>query len=327
MTGGFRRKLWLVVCLVVVFVSALHPGMSERVEAQGQALSFLRESPDQSGAINPGDFKKLSDALQGKVKLVDIVNFGRLRFLSWPSRRRLSYASLDRFTDFTPLRPPATLEGFGAPVVERVAPIKVQFALKVKSLNKLLSSLGSPDLLPQELEGRTFTLATSPELRFRYPSTDLARHGDLLISETRDPVLEVPGGIDLEQVRNSLLALPLWPEPLRRQMAWVPVAEGTGAATSFSLDPVAKEEMRRVTVNGQPGIFISFAGEGFHRLPSQMVEVRRQMEREAQESGDPWMQHRARGNTLLWHQNGLLISITGENLTLAEARAVAEEMR
>lgn len=270
----------------------------------------MREKPEESGTINPGDFKQLGEALQGKLSVVDIVNFGRLRFLSWPSRRRLSFATLDRFTDFPPLRPPATLAGYKTPVVERVAPIKVQFALKVKSLNRLLVALSSPTLLPPELEGRTFTLSAAAELRVRYPSMDLKRRGDLLLSETRDPVLEVPEGVDLNQVRTALLALPGWPEPLRRQF-----------------DPVEGGEAEKIVVNGAPAVFLSFTSEGNHRLSPQVTEARRQMERQAEETGDPWAEHRLRGNTLLWHQNGLLLSLTGEQLTLVEARAVAEVMR
>lgn len=310
-----------VLVLALALVPALFPA-SPGAAAEG--LSFLRESPEQTGVINPGDFKQLTDALQGKVKLVDIVNFGRLRFLSWPARRRLTYGSLERFTDFAPLRPPEKLAGYQAPVMERVAPLKVQFALKVKSLNKLLASLGSPAFLPAELEGKAFTLSTSPELRVRYPSTDLKRRSDLLLSQTRDPVLEVPAGIDLDEVRTALLALPLWPEPMRRQMSWIPAPGGQSA---FALNPVEGTEAERTTVNGQPGVFLSFGESRMSHLPPQWREAHRQMRREAEESGDPWMERQMRGNTLLWHQNGLLVSLSAEDLTLAEAKAIAEMMR
>lgn len=323
-----RRHLCFPAALLAL-TFALFAGMAWSDAALADGLSFLRESPDQSGAINPGDFRQLADALQGKIKVVDIVNFGRLRFLSWPARCRLTYSSLDRFADFRPVRPPAALEGYQTPVVERVAPIKVQFALKVKSLNKLLASLGSPTLLPPELEKHTFTLSTAPELRLRYPSKDLKRRSDLLVSETKDPVLEVPPGVNLEQVRTALLALPLWPEPLRRQFAVLPVSSNGQAATALSLDPVGSGEVERVEVNGCPGVFLSLDG-GLgreNRLSPQVVEARRQIARQAEESGDPWAAHRLHGNTLLWHQEGLLISITGEGLTLEQAKAVAEMMR
>ncbi|HHW13404.1 MAG TPA: hypothetical protein GXX28_00540 [Firmicutes bacterium] len=297
-----------------------------RVRAEG--LSFLRETPEAAGAINPGDFKKLSDALQGKVKVVDLVNFGRLRFLSWPARSRLSYDKLDRFTDFPPLRPPAALDGFRPPVVERVGPLKVQFALKVKTLNKLLASLEGAPLLPGDLEGRTFTLSTSAELRFRYPSKNLKRRGDLLLSMTRDPVLEVPAGVDLNQVRLALLALPGWPEPMRRQFAAVPVNGGNGQApAAVALDPVSGGEAERVSIHGKPGVFLSWETPRGLQVPPEVVEARRRMAREAEESGDPWAGHPREGNTLIWHQEGLLLSLTGDGLTLAEAKAIAEMVR
>jgi hypothetical protein len=319
---GRTRTFAVAFCLGAGLVLA--SGLAVPAPVRADALSFLRESPEKSGAVNPGELRKIGDALQGKVSVVDIINFGRLRFLSWPSRKRLSPAALDQFADFRPLRPPAALEGYQAPVVERVAPIKVQFALKVKSLNKLLASLGSQTLLPPELEGRSFTLSTTAELRVRYPSTDLKRRGDLLLSETRDPVLEVPAGVDLAQVREALLALPMWPEPLRRQFSWTSTG-GTGGAM-LQLDPVGEGDAEKVEVNGGAGLFVSF-GPGPDRTNPQMVEFRRQMGREAEESGDPWTEHRMRGNTLLWHQNGLLLTLTGEQLSLAQAKLLTEAMR
>jgi hypothetical protein len=310
---------------LLLVVLAFLPG-SPGQPARADGLSVFRESPDEAATINPGDFRRLGDALQGKVKVVDLVNFGRLRFLSWPARRRLTFASLDRFSDFSPVRPPAALEGYGPPVVERVAPLRVQFALQVKSLNKLLESLGSPTFLPARLEGRTFTLSTAPELRFRYPSRDLQRRGDLLFSATRDPVLEVPPGVDLDQVRTALLALPLWPEPLRRKMAAVPLGSGSGGA-AIVLDPVGGEEAEEVRINGHPGVFLHLPRGPEARLSPEVLALRRQAIRQAVESGDPWAESHLYVNTLLWHHNGLLLSLSGEGLTLAEAKAVAEAVR
>lgn len=324
--GAVRPAACLPVFLMLaVFCCA---GLLPASLARAEGLSFLRESPDAAGAINPGDFKKLADALQGKLKVVDLVNFGRLRFLSWPARRRLSPDQLARFADFPPLRPPAELDGYRTPVAERVAPLKVQFGLKVKTLNKLLASLDGASLLPVDLEGRTFTLSTSAELRFRYPSKDLRRRGDLTLSMTRDPVLEVPAGVDLNQVRLALLALPGWPEPLRRQFAAIPVNGGNGQKpATLPLDPVGGGETERVLIRGQAGVFISWEALRGFQTPPEVVEARRRMAREAEESGDPWAGHQREGNTLIWHQAGLLLSLTGDGLTLEEAKAIAEMVR
>ncbi|MDI6871452.1 MAG: hypothetical protein QME79_08895 [Bacillota bacterium] len=315
------------VAAALTLILAVFPPLAWSCASQAGGLTVFRESPADSGAINPGDFKQLGDALQGKIKVVDIVNFGRLRFLSWPARRRLSYAALDRFPDFIPVRPPAALEGYEAPVVERVAPLKVQFALRVKSLNKMLESLGSAERLPAGLEGRTFTLSTAPELRLRYRSKDLKRRGDLVLSETQAPLLEVPAGVDLNQLRAALLALPLWPEPIRRQFAALPVGADGQVAGALALDPLGGGEAERVEVNGNPGIFLFLPSEFEQRLSPQALELRRQAGRQAEESGDPWVEHHRHGNTLLWRQKGLLLSLTGEGLTLAQAKAIAELMR
>ncbi|MGE5507217.1 MAG: hypothetical protein ACM3RP_01830 [Chitinophagales bacterium] len=317
-----KRHPWLTGILLALALCAFAGGRP--VAATG--LSFLRETPAGEESLNPADFEKLGDALQGKVQQVDIRSFGRLRFVSWPKRKRLS--GLSQFTDFPAIAPPAALDGYQAPLFDRVAPIKVQFSLKVKPLNKLLTSLGSTVLLPTQLEGKTFTLTTSPELRVRYRAKDPRERADLLLSEAQDPVLTLPAGVDVVQVRAALLSLPFLPEAMRRPLNALggqgdaPLSSPAGRAKVADLWGRVGEECE---VAGEPAVFFS-RRDRRGKLPPAVEEARRQMGRYEEESGDPWAGEHAPGNILLWRQRGLVLALAGE-FDLPEAKAFAARMQ
>lgn len=318
-----KRRPWVLGLLLVLAVCTLISAPA----ARAKGLSFLRETPASGETLNPADFEKLGDALQGKVQQVDIRSFGRLRFFSWPSRKKLSQPS--QFQDFPIASPPPALDGYQAPTFERVAPIKVQFSLKVKALNKLLTSLGSTVLLPAELEGKTFTLTTSPELRVRYRAKDSRQRGDVLLSEGRDPVITMPTGVNVLQVRDALISLPFLPEAMRRPLN--SLGGGEAAPQGKTPAPPAGADLwgrvgEECEVGGEPAVFFSRRGQLGKGLPPSVEQARREMGRHEEESGDPWAGAHAPGNILLWRQHDLVLGLAGE-FDLPAAKALAERIR
>lgn len=284
-------------------------------------LSLFRTDQTETATINPGDFRQIADAMQGKLKLVDIVNFGQLHFLSWPARKRLSPDDVPGLKDFPAKTPPQSVPGYSGPKLERVSPTKIRFALRVRHINKLLTGLGATSMLPVALEGKSFLFTAPAQLRATYSSKD---KGPVIITQTLEPDLQVPDGIDLADVRNALMSVPGFPEGLKTQLAGVDDWKHTQLAVGS--EGVAKE----TRVNGRAALFIE-PGRNEHEdlAPPEVQNFHKEVERVRAESGEPLYEQPGggrRASTLIWRDGDVIFMLQGE-ISLEQARSIAEMMK
>jgi hypothetical protein len=309
-----RRLVWVTL---VATAAGVIPG------SQAQAAGFLslfRTDQTETATINPGDFRQIADAMQGKLKLVDIVNFGQLHFLSWPARKRLSPADVPGLKDFPAKTPPQSVPGYSAPKLERVSPTKIRFALRVRHINKLLTGLGGTSMLPQALEGKSFLFTAPAQLRATYSSKD---KGPIIITQTLEPDLQVPDGVNLADVRDALMSVPGFPEGLKTQLAGVDDWKHTQLAVSS--EGAAKE----IRVNGRAALFIEPGpNEHDNMAPPEVQNLHKEVERVRAESGEPLYEQPGgrRSSTLIWRDGDVIFMLQGE-VSLEQARTIAEMIK
>jgi hypothetical protein len=125
----------------------------------------------------------------------------------------------------------------------------------------------------------------------RYQTPDGS--GELFLAQARSPEIQVPSGVDENAVRDALLSIPVLPENLRKQLAAINDWQHT------LLVPNINGSTTQVTVNGEEGVFIrSNAGSGHGQT-----------------------------NSLVWHDNGVIRMLCGNNLALEQATAIASSMK
>lgn len=127
--------------------------------------------------------------------------------------------------------------------------------LDVAMFEKLSGQMGAPVTLAPELNNQTISLSFGESSFMQYQSDSDPQVG-LNYGVTASPQLQVPAGVDMDQVRGALLMSPLFPENVRKQLAniqdWektlpIPYVEG-------------KDYTEDVKVKGAPGVFVAYSG-------------------------------------------------------------------
>lgn len=106
----------------------------------------------------------------------------------------------------------------------RVTPAStIIFTLNVEKANQLLTQLGSEYQFDALLDGHTFTITTYETIKTDY------RKNEKRISymQTKSPEVQVPEGVSIEELRNTLLSLPFLPEHVKEQLAGIHSIEST----------------------------------------------------------------------------------------------------
>lgn len=134
---------------------------------------------------------------------------------------------------------------------------------KVAAINSMLAGLGSRSPLPTSLDGRTFTLQVSGTVSATYTQPGMAN--GVSLHRSLSPVLTVPDGVDVEQVRKALLDIPVLPEGMRSTLAGVDIHGNTLLIPDFGASQYAGSA-KEVTVNGNPGVLITLPNSGHTAL-------------------------------------------------------------
>ncbi|MFZ5899620.1 MAG: anti-sigma factor family protein [Bacillota bacterium] len=164
----------------------------------------------------------------------------------------------------------------------------VTLTLNVDKVNSFLQVMGSKTLLPDSLDGKDFSLRIPTVVVAEY---DLAGGRQVTVAQGRSPELIVPEGTDVFALRDTLLSIPALPASIKDQLTAVNDWQHT------VLIPNIQGSSQEVTVNGRQGVYIAPEDNGPYR------------------SG------------LIWPEDGVLYFIAGDNLSLAEAQALAGRLK
>lgn len=166
----------------------------------------------------------------------------------------------------------------------------LNFTLDTQKTNDILKSFGATTLLPDTLNGKTFTAKIPVVISATYDGPE-----NLTITQTRSPQLTAPSDTDINTIRDAILALPFLPDDLSRQLAAINDWQHTFVV------PNLNGSTQTIKVAGASGVFIAAPQES--QMPKHAVS-----------------------NALIWQKGGVIYAITG-NLTLEQSLIVANSMK
>jgi len=284
----YRKQF--AACFIIAALAAAFSFNSVRVFA-GNLLNIFRAEQIQTINISSEDFAQLDKAIRTGAGQVDINNLGKFEVAG--KQDTISPVSLDKAqetVDF-PITLPGNPPGVMKPSLSLTTGAKLYITPDTAQVNQLLQAMGSTKLMPEELNNRKFEIDVPSIVTAQYTT----ENNNLMISQGRSPELKAPEGVDVEAIREALLAIPVLPESLRSQLEaikdWqhtIPVPNVEGSATE-------------VTINGNSGVFIK---------PSEAIG-----------NGE------SKNSALIWQDGGIIYCITGDGLELNQAAALAEQMR
>jgi hypothetical protein len=217
---------------------------------RGAAANFLavfRADQIKTVSLSIDDLRGIEQALQQGGRNIDLEQFGRVEIKEDIRYTSSTLAEAAKKVDFKLLQP-GKLTGFDQPQVRYSNSASADLTLKVDNVNRILQSLKSQSLLPEELDQKTFTLSIPASVVMTCDSA--GQQGPLTIVQSRSPELRVPDGVDIDAVRQALLGLPILPEQLKRQLSAISDWQHTLVV------PDVNGSSQNVTVQGVPGVIM-----------------------------------------------------------------------
>jgi hypothetical protein len=292
---------------VVVLAGLLSIGPVRSLAAQ--ALQVFRVNQVQVLHFNPADVQQLQSALQANGQKIDTASFGTF------TRQQLQDCSLvDANTATVDGRQIAFPGSIGAYTrtgsLQLTQGTQLLATPKVSGINSFLTSLGSKSLLPASLDGQTFTVQIPGCASATFEQAGST--ATLVLLRSLSPALTVPSGVDVDQVRQALLAIPILPEDMRNTLAGVNINSGTLLVPDFGITSRGGS-IESTTINGNQGVLITPPPGGGHTGPLSALKP------------GVFSRHQINGNVLIWPQGGVWNALEG-NFTLDQGVALASSI-
>ncbi|MDB5083699.1 MAG: hypothetical protein JWN30_585, partial [Bacilli bacterium] len=133
----------------------------------------------------------------------------------------------------------------------------IVFQLHTVPINTLLQRLGGKTTFPSTIDGRPFVFHVPPSVNLNNSNAD-QQHTSYNLQILKAPSLDVPAGVDIEQVRQALLDLPFLQGNARNSL----LRTEDWKNTLFL--PMGSGNTQNITLNGHEAVLNS--GPGFGEL-------------------------------------------------------------
>ncbi|TYP56719.1 DUF4367 domain-containing protein [Thermosediminibacter litoriperuensis] len=223
-------------------------------DAAADFLSIFRVSKIQAVKITLEDLEHIKQQLNGRgIRDIDLKQYGKVK-ATGGGFEKVKPEDIGLLPEkvgfnFRPLKAPG---GFELTFAGLEKPMRIEITPNVVNMNRLISALGGTKLLPEELDGKTLVVNTKGAVRQNFIQNSDKREDARSFSLTQmgAPDIQVPEGVDLEAVRQAVLALPFLPDNLREQLYGI-----EDWKTTVPL-PIPTEEVdaEEITINGKPGL-------------------------------------------------------------------------
>lgn len=253
-------------------------------------LNVFRVNNFQTVSISPSDLPQIEKALRQGSGKVTLGNLGQVEMIRTGAGGGVTLAEAKESVDFPLIIPQTLPAGYTLKGYQRMSGSTLNFTLDTQKTNDILKSFGATTLLPDTLNGKTFTAKIPVVISATYDGPE-----KLTITQTRSPQLTAPSDTDSNTIRDAILALPFLPDDLRRQLAAINDWQHTFVV------PNLNGSTQTITVAGASGVFIAAPQES--QMPKHAVS-----------------------NALIWQKGGVIYAITG-NLTLEQGLIVANSMK
>lgn len=285
MTSKFKR--WTAVAASVLVMTGML-SFSPVQEALADFLSIFRVQKIETVKISPAEMEQMARAIETKVGEVDLQQFGKMEVVQKPSKVDTTLAKAQGELPFTVKQPAYLPEGYTQP--EKVflsKEGKAELQLNVSQVNNLLKSLGAKTLLPESLDGKTFSIAVPAGVRINFNKE--AGHNGFTLTQFATPEVVVPPGVDVKDLRAALLDLPILPDDFRKQLASIEDWQNT-----MIVPDTGEGQMEKLSIAGNEAIFTQYGNENSY-------------------------------SNLVWVDNGVIFNINGR-LAKDEAVKVAQSL-
>lgn len=279
------KKLAAAACAVLVITScvAIQPVRA----AISSALSIFRVENVKGINITLADIREIQDKLSSKAPEINLDKIGRIKSTGG-LQKQITLKEAKNITDFPVLFPSAL--SAQKPDISSIDSATMEFTLNVENMNEILKTFNAKRLLPEGIDGKTFNIGLSRTVTLHYSANGKTYN----FIQTKSPSIEVPEGVNVDELRDCLVEFPLLPENLKTQIKSITDWKSTLYV------PVVDGISESVDINGS---------QGYVALPPSDVQVNEKV-----------------NSSIVWYDKGTIYSIIG-NMSKDEIIGLARSMR
>lgn len=251
---GFMKKYKKVIsaacaALVITTCVAVQPVRS----AIASTLSIFRVENVKGLSVSIDDIRDIQAKIAGHEEEIDMDKLGKIKS-SGGKTREITADEAAELSDLKVMFPSALADK--TPRITTVEAESMEFTLNVENANRMLELFGGKELLPSGVDGKTFIMNFPRQVNLSYRMED--EKSRINIMQTKAPEIIVPDGIDVDEIYNSMVELPLLPDDLQQKLKSIKDWKNT------LYIPVVEGETEEVDVNGVKGYLRSSekAGKG-----------------------------------------------------------------
>lgn len=236
-----RMKFKKMTIAAAVVLALVMVGSIPSVQtAAANFLQVFRVQKVDTLTLNTSDINQIEQALRQGTngQPIDLENFGTIKVDGSHATRTLDYSELNDL-DFKVKLPAGIDQAQGEYSLESTP--AVQVTPDVAKVNQFIRALGSNYLLPQALDGQTFEIKVADCL--------LASYGDFRLLQGPAPEVQAPAGVNVTQIAEAMVGLPIWPDNVKRQLEAVSDWQHTLL--------IPGENNQKVRVKGQDAVLMN----------------------------------------------------------------------
>lgn len=208
-----KMKIKKVTIAAAVVLALVMVGSIPSVQsAAANFLQIFRVQKVDTLTLSPADMEQIEQALRQGTngQPIDLESFGTIKVDGQQQQTPLSYDQLGSL-DFTVKLPGSADPAQGEYSLQTIPDVEI--TPNVSKVNALIQALGSDKLLPETLDGKTFRLKMGKCL--------VASYGDFRLVQGPSPELEAPGDANVSDIAQAMIALPIWPDNVKKQLEMV----------------------------------------------------------------------------------------------------------
>lgn len=226
--------------------------------AISSALSIFRVENMKGITVTLDDIQQIQKQLSSGQGDISLDKMGSVK-LQGGKKRSSSPEDVKKLTDFAVAFPSALSDA--APNINVVEPASMDFTLNAKNVNQIMKSYGATKLLPDNIDGKTFRVDFASQVTMKYSSNDKS----IIIMQTKSPEITVPEGVNVDEVYNAVIEMPIIPQDLQAQLKSIKDWKNTLYV------PVIESEMTGVDINGAKGYITKDYGDSEDEHESAVV--------------------------------------------------------
>lgn len=249
------KKIAAAACAVLVVTACIT--IQPVKAAIANALSIFRAENVKGINITLEDMQEIQRHLSSGQGEINLDKMGSIK-VQGGQKRTSSKEDVKNLTDINVTFPSAL--DHVIPNVNVVEPATIDFTLNVKNVNQIMKSYGATKLLPDNIDGKTFKIDFASQVTINYRINDKS----IIIMQTKIPEISVPEGVNVDEVYNAVVEMPIIPKNLQSQLKSIKDWKNT------LYIPVVESEITEVDINGEKG-YMSIDKGNSENIPESFV--------------------------------------------------------